>query len=170
MTTIACNREEVAADSQETWGFSHVSACVKVQEIETGRWKGCIIAMAGASHLGQVVIDHITNQRRHRHPTNVDTEAEGGAEGVILCPNGDIYTVNESCRPKLEIRDYAVAGCGADGAGALIAAAGFTPTEAVKAMCKLDAFTREPVVTFTIKKNPKWKLKGHPNGCTPACF
>lgn len=170
MTTIACNHDEVAADSQETCGFSHVSACVKVQRIETGRWCGCIIAMAGASHLGTVVTDHIINPRKHRHPMPIDSESEGGVEGVILCPNGDIYTVNESCRPKKEIRDYAVAGCGADGAAALIVAAGFTPTAAVQAMCKLDAFTRAPVVTFAITKNPRWKLRGHPNGCTAKCF
>lgn len=159
MTTIAAKITdgvgEIAADSRETWGFSTVSATIKLYKFKRGPWKGCIIAWCGASYLSNIIIDclesrHPRDRGFGRAPDPVDMEMEGSAIGIILAPDG-LWSVNESCRPKKETLPYLAEGSGGHGALALMAKAGFTPGKAVAAMCDLDIYTGIPVLVWTLE-------------------
>lgn len=150
MTTIACKDGIMAADMQETWEGGIKSKTHKLYRFKKGKWKGCVIGFCGASHLGNVIIDHLEDRRR-RLPETMDLEMEGSAEAMIMTPDG-IWTVNESCRPKKEIHGYYAIGSGSQGAFALMHGAGVTAQRAVEVICEVDTYTSGPVETMEVKQ------------------
>jgi ATP-dependent protease HslVU (ClpYQ) peptidase subunit len=168
MTTIAAKITDgvgsIAADTRETWGYSTVSSTIKLYRFKRGPWRDCIIGWAGASHLSNVIIDCLENTAKPidigfgRVPDMVDIEMEGSAVGIILAPDG-LWSTNESCRPKKETLSYLAEGSGGHGALALMAKAGFTPEQAVDAMCDLDVYTGRPITVMQLDPDFASKVK-----------
>jgi hypothetical protein len=87
-----------------------------------------------------------------------DAPSIKGADILILQPDGSLW-VAEGCWPAYPLLDkIAAVGCGAPMAMGLMTA-GQTPIEAVKAVCKLDAYTGDPVQALSLEPKPARKAR-----------
>ena len=132
MTTVVADQSGMAADTQCTGTYT-----ARVQKVvrlpDGGVAGGCGAwsrAYAGLAWLAA---------GEEGEPPKIK-----GADLLVLRPDGSLW-VAEGEWPLYPLLDKAAAiGCGAPAAMALLAR-GATPAEAVKDVCKLDAFTGDPV-------------------------
>lgn len=132
MTTIAANATGMAADTQLTGEYRF-----RVQKIYALE-DGSIVGGAGDWARAYAAIQWLAGGCEGEPPRMK------GAHLLILRPDGSLWIVDHEW-PAFPLLDKAAAiGCGAQ-AAMVAMAAGKSPAEAVKEVCKLDAFTGDPV-------------------------
>ena len=134
MTTIACNKDVMAADSQAT-ASNRSSKVVKIFRVN-----GDIIGCSGTVEDWLIFVEWYKNKTS---PPELDSDF--GA--LVLTRDGTIYEYGNKLM-KMEIfEDFYAIGSGSDIAiGAM--SVGADPKQAVKIAAKFDVYTGEPVKTF----------------------
>lgn len=145
MTTIAANREGMASDSQSTGGG------VKTSVEKFWRIRGWLIGAAGTY---SEIIDTIEELRHHKDlsPAEVFRKVNVKArqsDFLLLSPSGNLYLSEEGKSPWKVQEGFAAIGSGQQGAMVALHM-GATPTEAVKAVRKVDPYTGGRVITRKI--------------------
>lgn len=138
MTTIACNKETMAADSQFTEGHltSHGRKIFQV--------KGDIAAFAGDQEVGLEFIEWLNGGDKPELPLE-------DFEGLVLTKEGKMIYYGCKLRPAPVTESHTAIGSGSHLAiGALMQ--GATPEAAVRIACKRDAYSSGPVKVFHRKK------------------
>lgn len=152
MTTIACNKEEIASDLQYT-------------NPESGeKWKGnpkvfyfepspfhyptepFYIGFAGTAQDMITIADYFSQPEEYEELP----EIKGGITGLVLTARKKIFIFDHYAKWLPVKSNYAAIGSGAQAArGALDS--GKTPRQAVQTAMKLDAYTGFGVKSFTFK-------------------
>lgn len=137
MTTIACNRQEMAADSL---AVTDNRKC-RVRKLFRGR--GAIIGVSGsAEHAVMFVHWYHNGADLNDRPRDLDIGA------LVLDKNG-VFRYEGNCYPYEVLDEFAAVGSGAD-AGLAAMIMGATPERAVTVACEVDLHTGPPVVVATL--------------------
>lgn len=134
MTTIACNKDVMAADSQAT-ASNRSSKVIKIFRVN-----GDIIGYSGTAEDGLIFAEWYKNKTS---PPELDSDF--GA--LVLTGDGTIYEYGSKLMKMEVLEDFYAIGSGSDIAmGAM--SAGADPKQAVKIAARFDVYTGEPVKTF----------------------
>lgn len=146
MTTIAANREMVAADSQGTREDGLIVS-MREQKVKVLGPDRDIVACQGRE-------DEITefeewwDQGRPVDETP-DLGSDDGFAAIVLTREGKLFKVYERCTPVEVPDDFIALGSGdAVAMGAM--AAGKTPEEAIEIACRLNMYTGGPISVETL--------------------
>ncbi len=142
MTTIAVRDGVMAADTQLSSGTIHRAQ--KIFELPGG---GCV-GGCGTWAKAYAAISWLLSGRQGDAPEFED------AELVILKPDGSVWIACERFPEFPLLDDTAAVGCGAPAAMALMHA-GFSAKDAVKATCKTDPGSSEPIQVYKLPKKRK---------------
>lgn len=160
MTTIACDRDEMASDSQATCGTQTFDV-TKIHRV--GEW---VIGYAGSlSHAVQLLEFLRACQKVNEPPLSAlrayaslkeeDRVIDTPEVELILLAKSGIYMYEGHGHPfRIMRRGYISIGTGFQGAEALMSV-GWTPTEAVKQMRLLDVYTGGKVNTLKLLRTPR---------------
>ena len=146
MTTIACNKEEMAGDLQLTISGTQISKCrTKIFKIDPNPDyfpEPFLVGFAGDA--GEIVdlLDFFEHPEVHQKPPRIRN-----TQGLVLTASNKIFQFTNPTN-WIEINDkYAAIGTGSSYAlGAL--SAGASPKDAVTAATKLDPFSGMGVKTL----------------------
>jgi 20S proteasome alpha/beta subunit len=144
MTTIAANREMMAADRRVTDGDTHFPA----RKI----WRIGDAIVGAAGDVGGIqkfvsYLEKIGKSRRKVVPLPEFGKKEA-FEAIVLTPEG-LFAYDQACRPQeIEAEFYAM-GSGKQAALAALHM-GANPTQAVEIACLVDNSSDGPVDTLTI--------------------
>lgn len=145
MTTIAANATQMAADTQLTGDYRY--RVQKILELPDGG----IAGGAGVWSRAYAGLCWLASGEAGEPPKIK------GATLLILRPDGSLW-IAEGDWPAYPLLDKTAAiGCGSQAAMAEMQR-GSSPAEAVKAVCKLDAFTGDPVQVLSLAP-PKRKAR-----------
>ncbi len=146
MTTIAANREEMAADSQ---GTRESGLIVSRNDRKVRRLAGDIVSCAG--NEDQCLEFEAWYEAGRDMAGKPDLEKDFGA--LVLTADGKLFKFYERGTPVEVFDDFIALGSGDEIAmGAM--AVGATPEEAVEAACRLNMYTGSPVVVERLKESP----------------
>ena len=130
MTTIACNHEMMAADSQVTDG-NIKEKCIKIFKVN-----GDIIGIAGSYSEGLAFVRWWSDKEKEK-PSFSETEA------IVLKPDGTIERWDGAFYP-MAVKGFQAIGSGSNFAlGAM--EMGADPKKAVQVACKYDCYSCPPV-------------------------
>lgn len=142
MTTIVANKEMMASDSQAT------ASSTKTSVQKFWRIRGWLIGAAGTYSDIVDVIDEL-KQQRTKSPLEVFKTTKFGKVDcafVLLSPSGHLYECEDAGTPWKVTEGFCAIGSGSQ--GAMVAMyLGCTPTEAVRAVRKVDPATGGRVIT-----------------------
>lgn len=151
MTTIACNKEEIAGDLQYTdMGSGTVfrgSPKVFMFEANKNTYPVCpfYIGFAGTAQDIVLTAEFFSRPDQFDKPPRIK-----GLTGLVLTAKGDIFTFDSYDKWLIVKEPYGSLGSGGGIAmGAMLA--GATPTEAIKIASKKDIYTGMGVKTYRIK-------------------
>ena len=146
MTTVAANATTMAADTQLTGAYT-----ARVQKL-VSLPNGGIAGGCGVWSRAWRGLQWLAGGEEGEAPSIK------GADLLILQPDGSLW-VAEGCWPAYPLLDKTAAiGCGAPMAMGLMAQ-GKSPVEAVKEVCKLDAYTGDPVQALVLEPKPARRRK-----------
>jgi ATP-dependent protease HslVU (ClpYQ) peptidase subunit len=139
MTTIACNKNEMACDLQLTiQGVVKSKGKTKIFKIKANEMhcpEDFIIGLAGDASASLEVVDFFERPEIYKSPPKVR-----GVSALILTDTGKIYMFDNPLKWIAINTEYASIGSGAQTAlGAMYS--GATPKEAIKAAMTVDPFT-----------------------------
>jgi hypothetical protein len=140
MTTIASNREVMAADSKCTVDS------VSFQTPKIFRKKAALIATAGDVGPGNRFIEWYGTRRKR--PEVKDDE---DFEALVLTPKGLVYYGKDFEPVPIADGVFAI-GSGSVAALTAMKVYGATPQQAVEAACVIDEYTEGPVQVFNLKE------------------
>lgn len=141
MTTIAANREVMAADSKCTVDS------VSFHTPKIFRKKGALIATAGDCGPGNRFLEWY-GSRRKKKP---DIGADEDFEALVLTAKGLIYYGKDFEPVPIASGVFAI-GSGSVAALTAMKVYGATPEQAVEAACVIDEYTEGPVQVFNLKE------------------
>ncbi len=143
MTTVACNKDSMAADSQFTSGtlITHSRKIHKIKED--------IVAYAGSQQSGVAFIDWLNGGDKPDVPLD-DFEA------IVLTKSGMMLYYGEQLKVTSVTEPFIAIGSGSHIAiGSMME--GATPNKAVRNACKMDAYSSGPIKVFNRKIVKKGK-------------
>lgn len=148
MTTIACNRQELAADSCYTHDDIGIGtgqfATLKIHRI--GR---SIFGMRGDNTVGQVqALQWIADGRRPSRRPEIPAKADWHL--LELSPDG-IYLWDQSLDREVVLERTFAIGSGAKVALYCMRELRMTPLKAVEEAAKVDAYTRGPFIVEKLR-------------------
>lgn len=138
MTTIAANREVIAADSKCTVGS------VAFQTPKIIRKGKALIATAGDCGPGNRFVEWYGTRRK-----KPKLEADEDFEALVLTAKGLVY-YGEDFEPVPIADGLFAIGSGAVAALTAMKVYGASPLEAVEAACKIDQYTEGPVTAYRL--------------------
>ncbi len=133
MTTIACNQNEMAADSLGGVGGRRTT----VQKLY--RVGGAIIGTSGAMDEGVMFAHWYANG------ADLADRPKGQDFGALVLDSSGIWRYEVKCYPFRIFDEFAVSGSGGDDALAAMLM-GASPAEAVELACRVDLHTGPPIV------------------------
>lgn len=149
MTTIVCNKEEMACDLQLTYaGQIKSKTPTKVWEIpghELHYPEDFLLGICGSADMMIEVVDYFERPELFKGPPKLR-----GATGLVLTRSGKIFQFDTAGKWFAIATKFAAIGSGSPSAyGALHS--GATPKEAVMAASKVDPFTGMGCKVFKFK-------------------
>jgi ATP-dependent protease HslVU (ClpYQ) peptidase subunit len=141
MTTVACDRLGMAADSFLATG----DRVCKIYRV-----RGALVGVAGDMVYALRLVEWLRSSRGTPKPDVPDDSKPDDADLLILRPSG-IYLMDGECVEIKITRSFAAIGSGAGAARAAMAA-GATPLTAVEIAAELDAATKGPCHYVSLQK------------------
>lgn len=159
MTTIAVRAGVIAADSRETLstdeGGDRVTSheCQKLFRFAAGTARESICGTYGMSSAGLVFLDwYESSLKAKRRPKAPQFDVEDDF-GVVVLTRSGLWHYDRFCRPEQLTNEFYAFGSGAKAAlGALWA--GAAAEEAVKIACRIDPWSAEPVIAWSLGRKP----------------
>ena len=143
LTTVACNREEMAADSQVNVGNTVVGETTKVRRV-----RGDLVGTCGKTADG-ILFREWYEAGAVRGDGGAGPKLDGDFVALILRPEGVFVSHDDYVLVPVERGEYAI-GSGMDFALAAMRA-GETPEGAVCIACDLDSGSGPPVVSMSLQ-------------------
>lgn len=137
MTTVACNRREMAADSLA------VSSNRKFRTRKLYRVRSALLAVAGLMDNALMFVHW------YDLGANLDNRPHGFDGSALVLGDNGIFRYEGNCYPIPVIDEFAAIGSGGDIALAAMRL-GKSPAEAVALACEIDLHTGPPVVVETL--------------------
>ena len=151
MTTIVVRDGVMAGDTCATFSSDSsgagdtVGPCKKIYRVKNSSFGQCLVGLAGDSMPGIVFLEWFKNARRRKPAVDL-TESKFTA--LVLCADG-LFEFDGWCVPDPAEGPFYAIGTGAKAAyGALHM--GANAKQAVEVACKVDPYTRGPIITFTL--------------------
>lgn len=141
MTTIACNRKEMAADSLFTFDDAGVGA---FPTRKLYRIADSIFGEAGEDNSSSRMIRWLVNGRREDERPHFDKNEKNACILIELSPEG-IHVWDHELFPYPVREDTFAIGSGRKVALYCMRVLNMSPEQAVKEACKVDHGTREPI-------------------------
>jgi len=148
MTTLACNRKEMAGDLQLSVGdavkMRGGSKIFKIKAHQMLYEEDFIIGFCGSSAASLDVLDYFSNPEVYKQMPKTK-----GLQGLVLTQSGNIF-IFDSPERWIEVdEEFAAMGSGATFAlGAMHS--GASPSEAIEAASKCDVWTGFGVTVLTL--------------------
>lgn len=150
MTTVACNRQEIAADSCFT--FDYVGSGVFKTE-KLYRVGKSIFSEAGEGGTTTKIIQWIKDgQKRGNGKVPIFTKEEQGQGFVIELNKDGIFIWDHGLFPYPVLDDFIAIGSGRMVALYAMKELKMTPEQAVREACKVDDATREPIHVMKVEE------------------
>ena len=148
MTTIACTRKEIAADTRVTWdgvGKDNFSA------IKLYAGNGCIYGVTGGNATGSL---HAIKWLQDGAPADfrpIPPEYENDWDWKLIeLSKGGIAIYNEYLERETTLEPVLAVGSGRKVALYCMKYLGMSPAEAVREACKVDMWSDAPIYTATL--------------------